>query len=176
MELLINKDIASKHLQIAIGSNEIEFAKYVAEAQELDLRPLFNEIFFNEILKNKDTLEWEGLFKGGSYEYEGNTYSHTGIEKVLSYFTYARYILKSNITDSSFGFTIKKTPNSEPLPLQERRNFYNSYKKDANSFFVEVQKYIQRNPEIFGEFCDSAAECEDRIKSKSIKSNFRIIQ
>lgn len=167
MELLINKNTVSEYLQVAIGCSEQSFNIYIEEAQEFDLQPLIGEFFFNSLLKNKDNTDWQSLMNGGTYEYKKTSYRHSGIKKVLSYFTYARYMLKSNIVSSSHGLVIKKTPNSEPINLQERKNFYYSYQKDANTLFNGVNTYIKRNSNIFKNY---------QSTNSTSNTNFRIIQ
>ncbi len=169
MELLINKNIVAKYLNVAIGCNDNDFNAYIEEAQEFDLLPLLGEELYNALLSNVNTPSWDILINGGVYSFEKKEYRHSGIKKVLSYFTYARYILKSNIQDSSFGFVQKKTPHSEPLSLEERRNFYYKYREDANTLMDRVKSYINRT-ELFKDFCN--------ISRKTQSKNFstRVIQ
>ncbi len=163
MILLTNKETVSKILQVAIGYNEKEFDVFVKEAQEFDLKPLLCEQFYSDLIhfefeKTKDLIE------GGCYNYNGAHINFRGLKDVLCYFTYARFILKSNVVSTSHGFVIKKTPHSEPITLEERRNFYYSYRKDANIIFEDVKKYIERNLLDFPSWkCDS--NCDKPIKT-----------
>ncbi len=145
MILLTTKTNVSKSLHVAIGVSETDFNKYIQEAQEFDLKELVCEDFYSDLIYKKDKPEWTKIINGGDYEHNGRKYTFSGIAKVLAYFTYARFILKSNISSNSHGFTIKTTPHSTPLPLEERRNFYHTYRKDANTIFEDVKKFIERN-------------------------------
>ncbi len=145
MELLINKNTVATKLQVAIGYNEQEFLNFIREAHEFDLKKVVPEDFYYDLLSNRTDPKWKRLIDGGEYAYKNRVYTFQGISGVLSYFTYARFILKSNVVSTSHGFTIKKTPHSEPLSLEERKNFYYSYQTDANTLLEEVKTFITRN-------------------------------
>lgn len=170
MKLLINKDTVALNIQTAIGYNDKEFEYFIREAQEFDFMPLVCEEFFNDL--QKDTPEWRKLIEGGNYDFNGNQYEFSGIGRVISYFAYARFILKSNVVSTSHGFTIKKSPNSEPLSLEERRNFYYSYKADANKIFESTKKYIERNISLYQNWnCGSTCRTQTKgsFKTKVIQ-------
>ncbi len=170
MELLIDKETVSKYLNVAIGCSDKDFNRYIEEAQEFDLRPLVCEDFFNSLLINHAAPAWQELLEESNYEHLGENYQHSGLKKVLSYFAYSRYILKHNITDSSHNFVIKKTPHGEPLSLEERRNFYYSYRADANTLFDNVKTFLDRKQKVYGNYSRSTKE------NNSSNWNFRIIQ
>ena len=50
MELLISKNTVEIHLQTAIGYKSSDFDKFIREAQEFDLKELFCEDFYNDLL------------------------------------------------------------------------------------------------------------------------------
>ena len=143
--LLITKSKASEYVQVAIGCSEKEFDRYIREAQEFDLKPLVCEEFYYELL-NKSTEEpYTDILPGKEYTYKEGTYYHEGLESVLSYFAYARYILKGNVVSTSHGFVTKKTPNSEPISQTEKKDLYYNHRQDANKLFEGVKKYMDRN-------------------------------
>lgn len=145
MVLLINKQKVSEVLQVAIGYDEKEFNTYISEAQTLDLKPKVCEEFYYDLLAKKEEENWKKLLDGGSYLFNSRTYHFRGLADVLSYLTYARFILKSNNVSTSHGFVQKKTPHSEPLTLQEKRNFYYKYQEDAFTIFEDTKLYIKRS-------------------------------
>lgn len=172
MELLIDKNTVERYLQVAIGVKDEQFKIYIQEAQEFDLRPLVCEEFLYDLIAKRGEIVWKKIIDGGVYDHNDREYMFSGISKVLSYFTYARFILKSNITSNSHGFTIKKTPHSDPIPLEERRNFYYSYRKDANTVFEEVKRFIERNRFDYPSWnCDSSCSPRQRGTFKT-----RVIQ
>ncbi len=170
MELLIDKQTVSKYLNVAIGCSDKDFNRYIEEAQEFDLRPLICEDFFNSLLINHATPAWHELLEESKYEYQGKHYQHSGLKKVLAYFSYSRYILKHNITDSSHNFVIKKTPHAEPLSLEERRDFYYRYQADANTLFDNVKTFLGRKQSVYGNYSRSTKT------GTASNQNFRVIQ
>ena len=143
--LLTNKSKVAEYLQVAIGYNEKEFERFIREAQEFDLKPLLCEEFFFELISKKGDPEFIKIITGQEYEYEGRTYYHEGLEAVLSYFTYARFILKSDAVSSSHGMVTKKNPgSSEPLSHTQRKDLYYTHRQDANTLFESVVKYMER--------------------------------
>lgn len=170
MELLINKSDVSKHLQTAIGLSDGVCNTYIAEAQQFDLKQLLCEDFFYDLISKRTEADWKFIIDGGDYDYNNRKYNHAGIAKVLAYFTYARLILKANITSTTHGFTIKKTPHSEPISLEERKNFYYNYRKDANTIFEEVKTYLDRNEAKYSSLeCSSSCQKVSSFKTRVVQ-------
>ena len=145
MVLLITKAQAMAFLQIAVGVADNEYEKFIEQAQDFDLKELVCEEFFYDLLKNKAEPNYVKLIDGGEYEYNGNNYSFKGLAGVLSFFSYARFQLESPAVSTSFGMQFKTTPNSTPVPLEERRNTYYQKKSQANKLMEDVVKFIERN-------------------------------
>ena len=171
MVLLINKSKVAEVLQVAIGFNTEEFDVFIREAQFMDLKPLVCEDFYFDVLQNKDDEPWSKLISGGDYDYKGRTYSFRGIADVLSYFTYARFILKANNQSTTHGFVTKKSPHSDPMPLEEKRNFYYKYKSDANKIFEDTKKYIERNISDFPSWNSCSDDCGESRRSSGFKTH-----
>jgi hypothetical protein len=142
--LLINKTTVEKFLQVAIGYSTVEFERFIREAQEFDFKPLVCEDFYYLLLKNKEIDPYDKILIGQEYLYDDKTYYHQGLEAVLSYFTYARFILKSAAVSTSHGIVQKTTPNSQPLSHSEKKDMYHSHRQDANALFADVIKYMDR--------------------------------
>lgn len=143
--LLINKGNVSSLLQVAIGVDEIEFNKYIEEAQQFDFKSIVPEEFYFELLSKKALPQWKILIDGGTYTYNSITIEFKGFAHVLAYFTYARFFLNCPAVSTSHGIVTKITPHSEPLSLEERRNVYYKKREEANALMNDVIKYIERN-------------------------------
>lgn len=120
MEALINKTDVEKRVQVGIGYNDKNFQQFTREAQEFDLKPLLCEDFYMSLFSLSDA-DKEKIFNGGEYEYNTKTYTYWGLSDVLSYFTYARFLMKSPIVSTTHGIVKKKTPESEPADLGEEK-------------------------------------------------------
>jgi hypothetical protein len=143
--LLIDKGKVAEKLQVSIGYSDAEFNTFINEAQEFDFKPLVEEDFYFDLLAKKAEESYVKLIGGGSYEYNDRTYYFQGIATVLSYFSYARFVMNSSAVSTAHGMVVKTTPNSTPLVLEERKNFYYKKKAEANSMMVDVVKFIERN-------------------------------
>jgi hypothetical protein len=143
--LLTTKIKVEEYLQVAIGYSTAEFDRFIREAQEFDLKPLLGDEFYFDLLKNQLIDPYDKIIAGTEYTHNENTYYHEGLNAVLSYFTYARFILKSNAVSTSHGIVTKKTPNSEPISQSEKKDLYYSHRQDANTLFESVVKYMNRN-------------------------------
>jgi hypothetical protein len=143
MEVLINKTDVEKRVQVGIGYNDKNFQQFTREAQEFDLKPLLCEDFYMSLFSLSDP-DKEKIFNGGEYEYNSKTYAYWGLSDVLSYFTYARFLMKSPIVSTTHGIVKKKTPESEPADLGERKNLYYKYRQEANQIFESFKKFAER--------------------------------
>lgn len=171
MKLLINKQTLNKYFQIGQGVSESDINKYIQEAQDLDLKPLLPEDFYYDLLSKSTEANYKQLIEGGEYVINGNQIRfNPGIEKVMAYFTYARLILKSHIVSTTHGFQVKQTDWSKSPESAERKNFYYSNRKDANTFLVDVKKFIEANSIDFP-LWNSSTKCNTikRYKSNVIK-------
>ena len=94
------------------------------------------------MLENAELDPYDKIIPGLKYEYEGKTYYHEGLEAVLSYFTYARFLLKSDVVSTTHGMKIKKTTQSDTIGISEKKDLYHSHRQDANKLFESVAKYM----------------------------------
>lgn len=166
MKLLINKQTLNKYFQIGQGVSEKDIEKYIQEAQELDLKPLLCENFYYDLISKLNEDNYKKVITGGEYSYKGQIRDFGGIEKVISYFAYARLILKSNIVSTTHGFKIKTTDFSKEPEAAERKNYYYSNRKDANIFFQDVKKYVELHIDQFPSW-----NCKSKCGPISYKSN-----
>jgi len=149
MDLLINKTDIEKYFQVAIGRKDSEIEKFIQQAQLYDLKKLFPEKLFYDLLKNKTENNYLKLLKGGPYVYSNFNYEFEGIEACLSAFTYARYILHNNIQDTSYGIKSKSNQYSTDVDYKEKYSLSSEYRKQANVLFEGAVNYLNRNKEQF---------------------------
>ncbi|WP_353166448.1 hypothetical protein [Empedobacter brevis] len=170
MKLLINKQVLSKYFQIGQGVSEKDIEKYIQEAQELDLKPLLCEDFYFDLISKSIEEKYKKVIEGGEFDHNGQLRFFEGIERVISYFTYARMILKSNIVSTTHGFVTKKTDFSNEADFAQRKNYYYSNRKDANTFLENVKKYIELNIQDYPSWsCHSKCSTVKSYKSSVIK-------
>lgn len=169
--LLINKAKVAAILQVSIGYDEAEFNNFIREAQEFDLKPLMCEEFYYKMIADRATEPYKTLIEGGAYTYSVIGYELRGIEAVLAYFAYARYFLNSPNVATSHGVVVKSTPNSTPVPLEDRRNVYYEKRKEAGMLWQDVVRFIDRKREGDSTLFPSWP-CETSCSGSNLKRSF----
>lgn len=140
--LLIDRQEIAKHRELSKSVREDKINPYIEDAQRLDLKPLLGERLYNTIARNPEAHTL--LLDGGEYEHNGETYDHPGLKKVLSIFTYARYVMFGSYTDTPFGFVEKSSQDSKSVGDTHKRTLYTQNQQTATAYFEEVAAYMSR--------------------------------
>lgn len=138
----IDKVEIAKHREISKNVRDDKINPYIEDAQRLDLKPLLGERLYNAI--NKTPANHTLLMDGGEYTYEGETYDHPGLKKVLSIYAYARYVMFGSYTDTAFGFVEKSSQDSKSVGDAHKRTLYTQNQNTAAAYFEEVALYMSR--------------------------------
>ncbi|WP_143544453.1 DUF6712 family protein [Salinimicrobium sediminis] len=139
---MIDRTEIAKHREISKSVREDKIGPYIEDAQRLDLKPLLGERLYNAI--SKAPLDHALLLDGGEYTYNGETYDHPGLKKVLSIFAYARYVMFGSYTDTAFGFVEKSNQDSKPVGDAHKRTLYTQNQNTATAYFEEVVLFMNR--------------------------------
>lgn len=152
----ITKKEIAKHREISRGVRDDKINPFIEESQYLDIRPLLGDrLYFaleSESKTEPQSDRFTELMEEGNYEYNGNTYFNPGLEKVLSIFSYSRYILLGSFTDTAFGFVQKSDQDSTPVGDAQRRNIHKMEQQSAARYFAEVSIFISRNMNTYPEW------------------------
>lgn len=140
--MLIDRIEIAKHREISKNVREDKIGPYIEDAQRLDLKPLLGERLYYELANN--ATAHSDLLNGGTYSYDGKTYDHPGLKKVLSLFAYARYVMFGSYTDTAFGFVEKSNQDSKSVGDAHKRNIYTENQKAAASYFEDVALFMTR--------------------------------
>ena len=125
---------------------------YILESQEMDIRPLLGDIFFQEVINNQST--YTTLLSGGTYTYEGYTYSFQGLKKVHVYYAYARLLLNDDIKSTPSGFKNKITQESEPISETTRNRMANQNREAADTYWKQCYDFLCRqDSSIYDNWC-----------------------
>lgn len=173
MVLLINKEYVASKLQVAIGFDTTDFNAYIREAQLFDFKPLVREEFFMDLIEFRAEAHWKLLIDGGDYDWKGRKYQFEGLKTILSYYAYSRFVMSSGAVSTSFGMVIKTNPNSQPLELKERQNYYYKKQSEAGILFNDLKNFIERNIENYKSFkpdqCQFSVNETHQFKTKVIQ-------
>ncbi len=151
MELLISKSEVEKYFQIAIGRKESEFNNFIREAQQFELKKIMPRQLYYDVVANP--TQYDELLNEHSYECEGKPQLHSGLKAVLAQFTYAIYLLKGNMQDTSYGVVVKQNNFSDPADYKERKDWHTRHIQQGNELYEEVEKYIECKGLVKGDKC-----------------------
>lgn len=142
MQPLITRNDIARYRQISKSANEAKLKEMILDAQILDLQPLIGENLYNQLLSALE--EYKELFDGGIYEHKGITYTNYGLKMVLAYYTYARYIMFSSITDTPYSVVEKLNDTSRPVEASSKKTIYSLNRDAAFQIWDNVKKYLIR--------------------------------
>lgn len=168
----VNRTDVSVYKQISKTIFDDVFNSIVIEAQVQDIAPLLGERLFNDI--NNNIENYSDLLNGGTYDFNGVTYTNYGLKAVLSYYFYARYQMFGNVIDTPFSIVEKLEGNeSRVISDKTKQSLYQLNRDSAFNIWRSVENYLIRtkNP-LFGDL--NLGTC----RNKGFKNmyNFKKIQ
>ncbi|TYP71480.1 DUF6712 family protein [Aquimarina intermedia] len=147
--MLISKEEIAKHREVSRSVRDDKINPYIEDAEYLDLKPLLGESLYNDLIANKTDLKYINLLEPKNYQHNGKEYTHKGLNKVISLFAYARYVLFGSFTDTAFGFVEKSNNDSQPVSNEFKRNIYTKDRQAAVSYLNDVLVFISRNRDVY---------------------------
>lgn len=150
--MIIDKTEIRLHREISQNVRDEKINPIIEDAELLDLKPLLGDQLYFDLLANIAEVKYTNLLDPLEYTYNEKTYKHQGLKKVLSIFTFARYIIHGSFTDTGFGTVQKKNQDSEPVSEAQKRNVYTKDRQTAVAYFNEVALYITRNGDTYPEW------------------------
>lgn len=142
--MLIDKIEIAKHRQISQSVRDDKIDPYIEDAEFLDLKNLLGELLYNDIVANPTSAENIKLMDPFAYTYEGYNYKHQGLKKVLSIFSYSRYIMFGSNTDTPFGLMNKRSQDSDQVETDQLKIIYKKDQQIAHQYFGEIRRYLDR--------------------------------
>ena len=147
------------------------------QAIDFDLQPLLCNLFGAvEANWSSDTSPWLDLINGSTYENcAGYDTKHKGLKSVLTYFSYARYLVVNQGNDTANGQVNKTNPFSVPKPLKEVYMESKHYRDMAKATFERVEAFILKNRDDYPGYnysatkdCGCNGSCGTKTKAKGI--------
>lgn len=152
-----------------IGAKSDTLDRAIEQAEDFDVKSALGNVFFTEVDSKKTT--YTTLLNGGSYTYNGYTYSFKGLNYAIAYFAFARWTKGSNTNATPFGTVIKSSNDSDPVPASELMIKVNEYKSIGSQYLQECLDFLnlQSDP-IYTLYRNSVSP-----QTKSSSFNFQII-
>ncbi|KAF2518247.1 hypothetical protein E0W68_09490 [Flavobacterium salilacus subsp. salilacus] len=155
MQPLITRNDIAQYKQISKTPNDAKLNEMILDAQLLDIQPLLGEKLFNAVMASPE--DFTVLLEGGIYEKDGISYTNYGLKMVLSYFTYARYMMFASVTDTPFSVVEKLNSDSRPVEATTKKTIYQLNRDAAYKVWESVHNWLVRtNNEEYKKNCGVA--------------------
>jgi hypothetical protein len=148
-ELRALRDIGNK-----IDTDKADEAINLAET--VDLYNVLGDFYF-DVVANKASVVagWVDLFAGSTFTVAGRNFIHLGIKAVIADLAYARYTEMINTNFTPFGATVKSSQDSEPISEARLAQIQLQAKRDADSKFGLVDKYLNTDTTLFARYFET---------------------
>ena len=133
-----------------ISANNLarKFDRLAELTQVKDLKPLLGYDMFQDLIQNSETTANAALLAGGTFTYNGVTYTFDGLKYVLANFFFANYIV-DNLEDTFTGFVTKSNEDSQPASQGDKKNLRDLAIETAMQYWEDCKKYIEANSSLF---------------------------
>jgi hypothetical protein len=150
---LVNRDDIALFKQISKTVVDAKLNDVIIQTQIDDIRPLLGESLFNDLMN--DVSSYSDLMDGGTYTYNGITYTNYGLKAVISYYVYARYMMFGAVIDTPFGLVEKlNNQDSKPVDYSIKKSLYQTNRQSAFNIWLTVRDYLIRtNNPLFNNLC-----------------------
>lgn len=127
---------------IAANADVSRYEMFIDSAQNIDLKETLNancsKDFLYFVTQNTGLDRIKLLLNGGTYEYQGNTYSFVGLKKALALYAYARILEGTQLTVTGNNLVIKRNDWSNEMDTTGVKNMIASARSEAYQYVQEV--------------------------------------
>lgn len=160
-DLLIDNTDFNCITDVAFSCDIDRMCPFIREAQETLLVKHIGWGLLDEVLKNK--ANYQELLCGSVFEYCGKKQKHFGLKRVLVFYAYGLYKMRSSMTDTQYGTVQKLVADSVPLNYKDLNQLKIENFRLAKEYWQQVEKYLCANKEdnLYKEFdtCNCTCEC-----------------
>jgi hypothetical protein len=156
---LIIPDTLKRYEDIAANIKPERIKVFIQKAQELDLKPflgyalyydLVNHLEADGTLKEDTPQHYKDLLNGSEYlDEQGYIVLHQGLQPVLAYFTFARFIEADAVHYTTTGPVTKRYDNADALPTKDVVKLVQQQRSTANADTNEVERFLMDHKEQF---------------------------
>jgi len=132
------KAIAGISPNIGVKSDILDRA--IEQAEDFDIKQAIGNVFFTQVDANKSTFDT--LLNGGSYNYNGYTYSFKGLNYAIAFFALSRWTKASNSVATAYGTVTKQSTSSDPIQNSELMIKVNEYKSVGEQYLQECIDFL----------------------------------
>ncbi|MDH3324317.1 MAG: hypothetical protein OEL89_01635 [Candidatus Peregrinibacteria bacterium] len=123
---------------------EKRYTQLSTEVESLEIDKLLGSEFYQEVANSPESFD--DLLKGCTFTNKrGIDIKHLGLNYVIAYLNYSRWLLESDIFDTFSGFRQKETTDSVPLSKGRLDNENSHNREIAFNAFKLTREYIECN-------------------------------
>ena len=169
MNLLINRTDIAEYRNISSTVLDKVLNPHILDAQFNDIQKLIGSDFFNDLIENYTSSEYQALLNSGTYVHSGTTYTNVGLKTVIIHYAYARYARFGSNTDTPFGLVVKSSEQTEQASAADKKAIYTENKNLAFNYWENVKKFLDRNIDDYPLYKESCQRQHSGIKIKTIR-------
>lgn len=125
------------------NNNEHKYEQIAFEVENNELRKLLGAAFLLDI--QKTPANYVDLLNGIEFDCNGSRMVHRGLNFVLAYLNYAKYIGESFVNDTFTGFVQKNRTESENVSEGTIKRLINENRTIALDEFSIIKEYLSEN-------------------------------
>lgn len=150
LNLLIGKADIEPYAHVSLNVKDEKYlAPSILQAQNLDIKPVFGNAFWTDLLSNYTDANYQTLLNGGEYTLSGKVYSFQGLKSAIACFSYARYIYTRNVVDTPFGMVNKNSDYTTPADAKSLTQLASFARNSGEQYLQESIKYVKDNLALF---------------------------
>ena len=142
---------------------------HILDAQVFDLQKLLGANFFNDLVENYTSTDYQTLLNGGTYDFRSVTYTNYGLKSVLVHYAYARYVRFGHKIDTPRGIVVKLAENSEQSSTSDKKAAYTDNQTLAFNYWENVRTFLDRNRSTYTLFDENCVVNYNILKIKTIR-------
>jgi len=129
--------------QVSNSINVAKFNETVLQCQMTELYPLLGEELYFDLMN--DIASYTDLLEGGTYDYQGITYTNVGLEAVIAHYWYAYHSFYGDQVDTAFGLREKLNNDvSKQVDTPMKKTMFELNCRYAYNLWLNVERYLIR--------------------------------
>jgi hypothetical protein len=150
---LITPTTLQRYEDIAANIKPERIKIFIQKAQELDLKSFLGYALYYDLLKNtspdgiiRDDAPqyYKDLVNGSEYlDEHGHIVLYQGLQPLLAYFTFARFIEADAVRYTATGAVVKHYDNANALALKDIIKLVQQQRSTANAYANETERFLK---------------------------------
>lgn len=146
-----------------------KFEQLSFEVQQFEISKLLGDALYNDMLDNITDAKYVKLITGDSWTVNGRKYVHNGLQTVIAYINYSKWLYRSQVIESYTGAVIQKSDYADRAQEGYIKQLSDEARQYAMEEWAKVEQYIIDHADDYPYYCTS----ESRKTTKPIVTTLR---